>query len=460
MQESLKLSEFLGLIKSTIEVSFGYDGFWVVAELSEWRKYGIHYYGELIEHDGISKYPVAKIRCNCWSTKANTILSKFKTVSGENLRSDMKVLLKVSINYNASFGLSLNILDIDPSFTLGDRQAKKLEILQELTRKKIMNNNKNKSLPKDFVSVAVITSPTAAGKGDFFEEADKLQSLDLCKFVIYKAKMQGKDCVSSVSTAFTEIFSKIDKYDAIVVIRGGGSQSDLDWFNNIVLAEHICNSDLPVFVGIGHERDSTVLDDVCTRSFDTPSKVIGFITNAIIENANCAAQNYRYIVNFIANTSKQYDMQLESLYTSLKTQLNNHLHSVEMKIEHDYKNTISISKSIIKLYEQSLDMQFNNLNSYSTHIVKKFDDSLEYYNEEIVSIINKNIIHTSISTDSIYRQILAISIEPTLNRGFSVTKSKNGKYISSKKQAVKCKELEIMYSDGNIKVEVQDGNTK
>ena len=102
----------------------------------------------------------------------------------------------------------------------------------------------------------------------------------------------------------------------------------------------------------------------------------------------------------------------------------------------------------------------NNLNSYSSHIVKKFTDSLEYYNEGIASIINKNIMHTSISTDSIYRQILAISIEPTLNRGFSVTKSKDGKYISSKKQAVKCNELEIMYSDGNIKVEVQDGNTK
>lgn len=116
-------------------MSFSYEGFWVVAELSEWRKSGQHYYGELIEHDGVSKYPVAKIRCNCWANKANYILRKFNSSTNEQLKSDMKVLLKVSVNYHISFGLSLNIIDIDPAFTLGDRQARKLEILQDLTKK-------------------------------------------------------------------------------------------------------------------------------------------------------------------------------------------------------------------------------------------------------------------------------------------------------------------------------------
>lgn len=131
----------------------------------------------------------------------------------------------------------------------------------------------------------MITSITAAGKGYFFEEAGKLQDLGLCKFDIYEAKMQGVECAKSVSEAFAKIQHQTDSYDAIVLIRGGGSQADLDWFNNIVPAESICNSKIPVMVGIGHERDSTVLDEICTKKFDTPSKVINFITNTIITNA-------------------------------------------------------------------------------------------------------------------------------------------------------------------------------
>ena len=215
MQESLKLSEFLELIKSTIEMSFGYEGFWVVAELSEWRKSGRHYYGELIEHDGVSKYPVAKIRCNCWANKADYIHNKFSMATGENLKSDMKVLLRVSVNYHVSFGLSLNVVDIDPAFTLGDRQARKIEILDVLTKKGIINKNKSLEIPEDFTSIAVITSVTAAGKGDFFEEADKLQDLGLCQFDIYEAKMQGLECATSVTQAFHDIQRKSDKYDAI-----------------------------------------------------------------------------------------------------------------------------------------------------------------------------------------------------------------------------------------------------
>ena len=282
MQESLKLSEFLGLIKSTIEMGFGYDGYWIRAELSEWRRSGKHYYGELIEHDGISRYPVAKVRCNCWANKVDFIHRKFFSTTGETLRSDMKVMLKVAVSYHVSFGLSLNVIDIEPAFTLGDRQARKLEILETLTAKNIINKNKSLDIPQDFTRVAVITSTTAAGKGDFFEEADKLQDLGLCKFDIFEAKMQGQDCAVSVARAFDSIANKADKYDAIVLIRGGGSQADLDWFNNILPAESICNSEIPVMVGIGHERDTTVLDEVCTKKFDTPSKVINFITNTII----------------------------------------------------------------------------------------------------------------------------------------------------------------------------------
>ena len=461
MQESLKLSEFLELIKSTIEMSFGYEGFWVVAELSEWRKSGRHYYGELIEHDGISKYPVAKIRCNCWANKADHILRKFSSSTDEQLKSDMKVLLKVSVNYHISFGLSLNIIDIDPAFTLGDRQARKLEILQDLTKKGILEKNKNLNLPKEFTSIAVITSLTAAGKGDFFEEADKLQSLGLCEFEIFEAKMQGKDCAISLSNAFSKVMQKPDQYDAIVLIRGGGSQADLDWFNNILPAESICNSRLPVMVGIGHERDSTVLDDICTKRFDTPSKVVNFIANTIVENAKTAKYDYDSIIKIVKNLAKQNQDQLERVYGDFKNKLDHYLHQISQSLEYSYKSVLSVSRGLVKLYSQTVESQYNNIGHNTQNLVKYYNHSVDEYYKQSINISRGITKYYSQTSEYLYKQILSVSIEPTLKRGFSVTMSQDGKYITNYEQAQKYSTLDILYSDGKIPVEVKDnGNTK
>ena len=455
MQESLKLSEFLELIKSTIEMSFGYEGFWIVAELSEWRKSGRHYYGELIEHDGVSKYPVAKIRCNCWANKADYILRKFSSSTDEQLKSDMKVLLKVSVNYHISFGLSLNIIDIDPAFTLGDRQARKLEILQDLTKKGILEKNKNLNLPKEFTSIAVVTSLTAAGKGDFFEEADKLESLGLCEFDVFEAKMQGKDCAISVSNAFSKIMQKPDRYDAIVLIRGGGSQADLDWFNNILLAESICNSRLPVLVGIGHERDSTVLDDICTKRFDTPSKVINFIANTIVENAKTAKYDYDSIIKIVKNLAKQNQDQLERVYSDFKTKVDHYLYQINQSLEYNYKSLLSVSRGLVKLYSQTVESQYSNIGHNTQNLVKYYNHSVDEYYKQSINISRGITKYYSQTSEYLYKQILSVSIEPTLKRGFSVTVSQDGKYITNYKQAQKYSTLDIVYSDGKIQVEVK-----
>ncbi|MED7789170.1 exodeoxyribonuclease VII large subunit [Francisella sp. 19X1-34] len=461
MQESLKLSEFLELIKSTIEMSFSYEGFWIVAELSEWRKSGRHYYGELIEHDGVSKYPIAKIRCNCWANKVDYILRKFNSSTNEQLKSDMKVLLKVSVNYHISFGLSLNIIDIDPAFTLGDRQARKLEILQDLAKKGILEKNKNLDLPKEFTNIAVITSLTAAGKGDFFEEADKLQSLGLCSFEIFEAKMQGKECAVSVTNAFSRIMQKANKYDAIVLIRGGGSQADLDWFNNILPAESICNSALPVMVGIGHERDSTVLDDICTKHFDTPSKVINFITNTIIENAKTAKYDYDSIIKIVKSLAKQNQNQLERVYSDFKVKLEHYLYQIGQSLEYNYKSVLSVSKGLVKLYGQTVESQYSNIAHNTQNLVKYYNHSVDEYYKQSISISRGITKYYSQTSEYLYKQILSVSIEPTLKRGFSVTVSQDGKYITSHKQAQKCSVLDIVYVDGKIQVEVKNnGNTK
>ena len=460
MDESLKLSEFLGLIKSTLDMSFGRQGFWVVAELSEWRKSGVHYYGELIEHDKSSKYPTAKIRCNCWASTANSLLSKFKQTSGETLRADMKVLVKVSVNFHESFGLSLNVMDIEPSFTLGDREVRKKEILDTLTKDKIINKNRDLMLPQDFTSVAVITSITAAGKGDFFEEADKLQDLGLCQFDIYEAVMQGKTCANSVKKAFVKISKKHAEYDAVVLIRGGGSQADLDWFNSIEPAVAVCNSQIPVFIGIGHERDSCVLDDICTKSFDTPSKVINYIANTIVDNANEAKYSYQSILKISKNTTSNNRMNIDNLYKSFTNKLDNYLLYLSDKTNYEYKGILSPTKSLTNIYSQTIESSYKRIIETNTNNIRYYNQCLDSQYKEIMSESKSQLAYYNQGSEYLYKQILSVSIEPTLNRGFSISTDINGKYITTKAQAVKQQNLTLKYQDGEIQVEVKNGNTK
>lgn len=311
-------------------------------------------------------------------------------------------------------------------------------------------------MPYDFTSIAVITSITAAGKGDFFEEADKLQDLGLCNFDIYEAKMQGAECSESVSTAFAKIEAKAFDYDAIVVIRGGGSQADLDWFNNITPAESICNSKIPVMIGIGHERDTTVLDEICTKRFDTPSKVINFIANIIITNAKNAKYNYADILKITNNSVKQNKHQLDSLYHNFKTKIEHYLYQTNQNIEHNYKATISIARGLVKLYGKSMDMQYDNIISNSQNLIKNSQHNLEESYNHSLSIAKNVIKYYNQASEYLYKQILSISIEPTLRRGFSITKTKDGKYITSQKQAQKYLNLEIIYADGQVQVEVKN----
>lgn len=316
-------------------------------------------------------------------------------------------------------------------------------------------------MPDDFTNVAVITSMTAAGKGDFFEEADKLQNLNLCNFDIYEAKMQGAECAKSVSIAFAKIATIADKYDAIVLIRGGGSQADLDWFNNILPAESICNSEIPVLVGIGHERDSTVLDELCTKRFDTPSKVINYIATTIVDNAINAKYNYESIVRVTKNLARQNKYQLDNLYHNFKTRLEHYLYQMNQSVDHNYRESTSIARGVSKLCAKSMDTVYQSILLSSKSLMRSYENNVyNLYNQSINKA--QNILkYYNQTSESLYKQILSVSIEPTLKRGFSLTKTTDGKYITTQKQAQAYSDLEIVYADGYIQVEVKkNGNSK
>ena len=478
----LSLSEFLTEIKNTLDKKFkGFGGYWVRGELSEWRKSGLHYYGELVEHDEKTQLPIAKARVNLWGGIANKLLIKFNGATGSDIESGMKVLLFVQVNYNIQHGLSLNIKDIDPKFTLGDREARKLKIINDLRIKKILNNNKSLPLPIEFTNVAVISSENAAGLGDFFAEAKLLMKYNLCNFDVYNVKMQGQECVTSVSNQLREIYKRLrDKsyqYDCIVLIRGGGSQADLDWLNYFDIANGLCYMPIPVFIGIGHERDKSVLDEIALKSFDTPSKVIAYIKNIILDNSKQAQSEYN-LISQISSTmiaseqtkSLQHIKDINSNVTQLVKQqrravadyyTNTFTQSKQLLLLQD-KITSNNYKTVVQSFIQNTELSKTHLNNLHQRIYQDAKNiclnqisTVNDYKQNLNMSSKRLYEYNSERIKNMYKHILSLSIEPTLSRGFTLVKTKD-KYITSADEASKHADFTIIFNDGEINMERPD----
>ncbi len=482
-ESSFTLSEFLTEIKQTLDRKFKGNGYWVRGELSDWRKSGVHYYGELIEFDENTHQSLAKIRLNMWSSLASKIIPKFHNATGEQLKTGMKVLLLVNVNFHQNFGLSLNIIDIDPSFTLGDREARKKKIITDLTESGVIDNNRALSIPTEFTNVAIISSENAAGLGDFFAEADLLKKHSLCNFDMYHASMQGKDCATTVARQFREIYrattSQEKSYDAIVLIRGGGSQADLDWFNYFEAANALCHMPIPVFVGIGHERDRTVLDDLAARSFDTPSKVINFIAKTITNNAQKAQANFESIKLITRNCSSKAKSDIEKqhqyithfakqaviaqrkatddYYKLVHTNAKQQLTYQTQLINSHYQNMMQMAKKSIEVSKVQVNSIKQNTFTIAKSLIQSHGKQLGIWQCGIVEYAKNTLYNAQNSIKSHYKGVLSLSIDPTLQRGFAVT-TDNGKYITSSTQANQCESLNVKYHDGDVQVTIKREN--
>jgi exodeoxyribonuclease VII large subunit len=201
------------------------------------------------------------------------------------------------VRFDPLYGLDLIIENVDPSYTLGDLAAKLARMREHLQQTGLYGRNKQLPAPVEFVRVAVISPETSAGLGDFRREADLLQTAILCEFHLFPATFQGVETSSSIQTAILKALTahKQKPFDVLVVIRGGGSVTDLAWLNDMDLAKLLCQSPVPIFTGIGHERDNTILDEIAHTRFDTPSKVVLHITTTIKDNAFAAIEAWERI---------------------------------------------------------------------------------------------------------------------------------------------------------------------
>lgn len=279
MRQSFSLYELNTLIKAALGQSFP-DVFWVTAEIADSkRNQKGHCYLELVEKD--DDRTIAQMKATIWSYEYRKLSLKFENVTNESLKMGMKVLLLVSVTFHEVYGLSLTVKDLDPSYTLGEMARRKKEVIDRLRKEGIIDMNKRLPLPAVPQRIAVISSPTAAGYGDFFNQLDKNPYGYTFIHILFPAVMQGHEAETSIISSLNEIKMKRHHFDVVVIIRGGGSTIDLNCFDGYPLASHVAGFPLPVLTGIGHERDDTVADIVAHTKMKTPTAVAEFLISGM-----------------------------------------------------------------------------------------------------------------------------------------------------------------------------------
>ena len=269
--QGMTLSEFNARIERQVNGVPGLQNQWVIAETSDLRlNRSGHCYTELIEKDDRGT-TIAKIGAAIWAGTYRDLYNKFLRSTGQVLATGMKVMVKVTVNFHSLYGMKVVINDIDPNYTLGDMARQRQEIINRLTAEGIIDLNKELPWPEVPQRIAIISAEGAAGYGDFMNQLTGNPYGLQFYTCLFNAVMQGAQTVPTVMAAMDRINRYIDLFDCVVIIRGGGATSELNSFDNYDLASYVANFPIPVIVGIGHERDVTVLDYVAALRVKTPT---------------------------------------------------------------------------------------------------------------------------------------------------------------------------------------------
>ena len=276
-QQALSLYELNGLVKRSIRSCLP-DTYWVQAELSDVRSnYSGHCYLEFIQKDASGNNLIAKARGTIWSNIYKMLKPYFEQETGQAFTSGIKVLVQVSVEFHELYGYSLTVLDIDPTYTVGDMERKRREILRQLEEEGVIDLNKELEMPMLPQRIAVISSATAAGYGDFCNQLVNNPRGYGFRTELFPAIMQGERVEESILSALDAINNRLEEFDVVVIIRGGGATSDLSGFDTYLLAASCAQFPLPIITGIGHERDDTVIDKVAHTRVKTPTAAAEFL---------------------------------------------------------------------------------------------------------------------------------------------------------------------------------------
>lgn len=429
--QAITLFELATRIGGAIHTNPHIQNVWVVAELSDVAVRGGHFYADLIQKDDAGR-TVAKIRANLWASRFASVRSRYFAERQEDLRNGIKVRILGSATHHNQYGLSFNITDIDPTFVdEGDMLRRRMEILKKLADEGIAENNKQVPLPVDSQRIAIISAHGAAGLGDFINQLDSNPGRFKFTYRVFNSPMQGERAPGGVIAALNEINACRDEWDCVVIIRGGGATTDMNCFDDYELGRYVCYFELPVIVGIGHERDNCVLDYIAHTRCKTPTAVAEFL----IDHQRQAWQRAADAVNRIVHEAtlrmdgeRRHLAQVEAFVPSMATQL---IEREKLRIKNFSTSVPLASNSITTREHTRLDGYRNLLEPAAAAAISKAREKLR----------------------STFGMIEVLKPENTLKRGYSITRV-NGKAIREADGLSSGAVIETQLGSGSIKSSV------
>lgn len=457
--EAITLYELNSRIRQTLKSSFS-DAVWITAEITEiqFNRSG-HCYLQLADKKEEDESIVAVARGTIWAFTFRTLRPYFETTTGRHLEKGMRVMLNVEVVFHEVYGYSLNVRDIDPTYTVGDLERKKREILAQLEQDGVINMNRELEFPVLPKNIAVISSPTAAGLGDFMDQLSANVYGYRFHVKLFPAVMQGEKTTESVIAALEHIYEYESLFDVVVIIRGGGSQTDLGSFDTYEMAANVAQFPLPVIAGIGHERDETIVDRVAYMRVKTPTAAAAFLVDCFQEQETRLDEWKTEFVSGVKELlHEQHTRQLlyvSTLKRSVQLLLLNRgtrLKLLSQQLEHNARNFVcdrltgfgQLRNRMNNRIEMIFERQGNKLTVYADAVHQKTARIFDNHKRRL------EIAQTTMKY---------VDPENVLKRGYSITWL-NGKALK-KSTGIKAGDLlETWLAEGKIKSEVKTVDKK
>jgi len=390
MQEkSYSLSELTRHISRVFQQNFD-TPYWIRAEISEIRENPSgHCYLELIEKDKNTDSIIARMRANVWATTYRFVKSCFTDATGQQLKAGMNILVAVVPEFHDVFSISLNIKDIDPSFTLGEMAQRRNEIIRKLETDGIMEMNKSLDFPVLPRKIAVISSATAAGYDDFCNQLRNNSGGYKFYPVLFQAIMQGDQAEASIIGALERIFEHAEMFDVVVIIRGGGATADLSCFDTYELSYICAQFPLPVLTGIGHQRDNTILDMVAHLSLKTPTAVAGHLIECM-EDADAQLTDIQQgITDYLTNISETGKQYLENYRWKIKSVLDQQKTTKITRIERISAGLKSAVRLNLMHQQNKINLMEKSIEQHSPAFLLKFGYTITTINGKKITGIEQ-----------------------------------------------------------------------
>ncbi|QYR10187.1 exodeoxyribonuclease VII large subunit [Prevotella sp. Rep29] len=427
MNRALSLFELNSLVREAIE-EYVTDEYWVEAELASAHESGGHCYMELIQKEDGSNTPIARASARCWRSTWALLKPHFERETGQTLRGGLKVLLQVYPQFHENFGFSWIVTDIDPTYTLGDMARRRQEIIRRLKEEGVFDLNKELELPLFAQRIAVISSDSAAGYGDFCKQLSENKQGFKFAVELFSAVMQGEQVEQTVIAALNEINERREDFDCVVIIRGGGSTSDLSGFDTLALAENVANFPLPVITGIGHDRDESVLDMVSHTRVKTPTAAAAFLIEHLQDVYSLIVEAEDDVIRCVTDRLQKERLRIDRLIELLPKQLAAFLTAQHARLGR-------LVELLPRQTAACLTSQRGNLDLLAA---------------TMRGVLERRMLQENHRMELLEHRVDAVNPEKLLQRGYSITRS-NGRVVRSPEQLKAGDEIETTMEKGTIK---------